>query len=258
MPVLRPIPCAAAALLALATAPALAHADAAVSLLYASSVVTHPYHWDTQGAQFDIVADPVACADSVVVRLDDGSGVTDLPATRLDGDGKSPSLYRAYHSISYTPHDLSFSIRCGSGATSHQDDNGGSGYFLAASSGGFLQRGSVHNSGFSPTYTTGPGTTYTGTVVLRNLAYAKQVRIVYSTDGWRTVQTADGTYAGPTWGYYSATPNPNRFGLEQWYFTLDLGSATTVEYAVSYTVAGVTYWDNNFTRNYRTTVTRLP
>ena len=56
----------------------------------------------------------------------------------------------------------------------------------------------------------------------------------------------------------SATPNPNRFGLEQWYFTLDLGSATTVEYAVSYTVAGVTYWDNNFTRNYRTTVTRLP
>jgi len=249
---------AAAALTVLTAASATAQADPAVSLLYASSVVTHPYHWDTQGAQFDIVADPIACADSVVVRLDDGSGLTELPAKRLDGDGKSPSLYRAHQSIPYTPHDLQFSIRCGTGGTVHLDDNGGSGYFLSASAGGFLQRGNVHNAGFSPTYTTGPGTTYTGSVVLRNLAYAKQVRIVYSTDGWRTVQEAYATYGGPSWAYYSATPNPNRFGLEQWYFTLDLGSAATVDYAISYTVAGVTYWDNNFSRNYRTTVTRMP
>lgn len=253
---IRFVLCTSAVLSGFVFAPTPVRADSKVSLKFASSVVSHPYHWDTQGAQFDIVADPVACSDSVSVHLNDGTGWTDLTATRLDGDGIAPSLYRAHHTINYTSHDLQFAIRCGTGSNVTWDDNGGRGYSLAASAGGFLTSGNVHNAGFEPVYTTGPGTTYSGRLVLRNIAYAKQVKITYSTDNWRTVRESYATYGGPTWGYASATPNPNSFGFEQWYFTIDIGTASTVDYAVSYSVAGSTYWDNNFSRNYRTTINR--
>lgn len=81
---------------------------------------------------------------------------------------------------------------------------------------------------------------FTGSVLLKNLNYMKDVKVVYSTDNWAT--TNNGTLA-----YFSSLGN----SLERWNFNLGLAyGSTQVKYAFSYTVNGVTYWDNNFGSNY--------
>ena len=55
---------------------------------------------------------------------------------------------------------------------------------------------------------------------------------------------------------YSTAANPNSYGYETWNFKLDVGNATQVEYAISYTANGQTYWDNNYGRNYFTRIVR--
>ncbi len=79
-------------------------------------------------------------------------------------------------------------------------------------------------------------------VALKNLGAEKNVSVVYSTDGWRTVQTAQGTFQ------YSSS------GYELWSLAMPVGvEATSIELAVSYTVNGQTYWDSNFGRDYALT-----
>lgn len=76
-------------------------------------------------------------------------------------------------------------------------------------------------------------------VAVKNLGYEKNVLAVYTTDGWRTVQRAQATYQ------YSPS------GYEYWTLAMPVNAgAAEIELAVSYTVNGRTYWDNNFGRNY--------
>jgi len=86
-----------------------------------------------------------------------------------------------------------------------------------------------------------------GEVVVKNIAFQKQVKVVYTLDNWATTneklltfKAVDGSLA------------------ETWEFTTDIplffsDALPTIEYALSYTVAGVTYWDNNHGRNYKVT-----
>ena len=77
---------------------------------------------------------------------------------------------------------------------------------------------------------------------VQNLAFFKQVGIVFSTDDWVTVHTAS---AG-----YSSTM---KSGLEVWHLVAPVGAASEVEFAIFYRVLGTEFWDNNFWRNYRVT-----
>src|SRR5262249_34437209 len=58
---------------------------------------------------------------------------------------------------------------------------------------------------------------------VQNLAYAKVVGIVFTTDNWATVRTAYGTYS-------STMMN----GLEVWQVAATVGSATEVKFAIFY------------------------
>lgn len=90
-----------------------------------------------------------------------------------------------------------------------------------------------------------------GAVDVRNIAYTKDVTIVYTTNNWVTTLTAKASYAGPRVHYgYSTFDNPNIHGTERWYFFLPSFQGQTVQYAVKYTVNGQTYWDNNEGANY--------
>jgi len=82
---------------------------------------------------------------------------------------------------------------------------------------------------------------YIGSVHVRDLAFEKDVRVRYTTNGWQTWQEAPATF-GQT----------ETNGLEKWNFSIDFPvSAQSVELAVGYTVDGQTYWDNNLGANYR-------
>lgn len=73
-----------------------------------------------------------------------------------------------------------------------------------------------------------------GTIRVLDLAFAKQVLVHVSTDGWRTSHDVDARYLREQlWGF-------------------ELSPLTgTVEFAVRYRVAGREYWDNNHSANYR-------
>jgi hypothetical protein len=82
---------------------------------------------------------------------------------------------------------------------------------------------------------------------VQNLAFDKEVGVVFTTDNWATVHTA----------YCSYNRNMSS-GVEVWAVTVPIGAATDVWFAIFYRVAGNEYWDNNFSRNYRTTFSVSP
>lgn len=82
---------------------------------------------------------------------------------------------------------------------------------------------------------------FLGSVLVKNLAYSKKVTIVYTTDGWATTRTLDASYQSAFQG-----------GYDRWTFFQMAWQGDSFEFAVSYEVAGKTYWDNNDGRNYTT------
>jgi len=74
---------------------------------------------------------------------------------------------------------------------------------------------------------------------VKNLAFAKQVGIVFTTDGWATANVATGHY-----------DHTLKSGNEVWTIDAVVGAARRVEYALFYRVGGQEFWDNNFWRNY--------
>lgn len=80
---------------------------------------------------------------------------------------------------------------------------------------------------------------------VRNIAYNKEVKVIYTTDDWKTNKTEKLNYTS----YYQSSIN----GFERWSngnITLPFKSNTVVQYALVYKVNGIEYWDNNFGRNY--------
>ncbi len=93
---------------------------------------------------------------------------------------------------------------------------------------------------------------FSGSIDVRNLAYNKKVEVIYSTDNWQTTKIAPAKYVGPyyTVGYSQYINSPNIHGIERWTFMEYIGNVSNVEFAISYTVNGISYWDNNYGNNY--------
>lgn len=86
---------------------------------------------------------------------------------------------------------------------------------------------------------------FAGCIQLKNLGYQKVVKVRYTTDNWATYSEIAAEYN------YTAPTN----GVEYWYFDTPVTlTGDEIEYAVSYTVNGQTYWDNNFGSNYIATL----
>lgn len=91
---------------------------------------------------------------------------------------------------------------------------------------------------------------FLGSVLVKNLAYSKKVTLVYTTDRWATTRTLDLSYQSSFQG-----------GYDRWtFFQMARQGETLFEFAVSYEVAGKTYWDNNDGHNYSVggTVNNVP
>jgi len=77
------------------------------------------------------------------------------------------------------------------------------------------------------------------TAALKNLAFVKQVGIVFTTNNWATSSVAFGGFS-----------NMLKSGNEAWTVTTPVGTAKRVDFAIFYRVSGQEFWDNNFWRNY--------
>ncbi|KAI8622585.1 hypothetical protein BC830DRAFT_1191533 [Chytriomyces sp. MP71] len=107
----------------------------------------------------------------------------------------------------------------------------------------------------------------TATILIRNLAYAKTVRVRYTTDGWNSFHEVEATYQGIVMPSTPTSPGIDRFmaalevdriqpptapSLAQWYESgRDYEHETLVfEVAVHGVMSGVEHWDNNGGRNH--------
>ncbi|MFL6447376.1 MAG: hypothetical protein ACJ746_06755 [Bryobacteraceae bacterium] len=82
-------------------------------------------------------------------------------------------------------------------------------------------------------------------VLVKNLAFAKQVGIRYTTDNWATFHDAFGVFRGnfPPFG------SPHQPNAESWSISAFVGVGKHGQFAVFYSVNGSTFWDNNFGAN---------
>lgn len=164
-------------------------------------------------------------------------------------DGRSAWTFRTRDSAtpySYYEYKGQFAIRYEVNGQTYWDNNNGANYSLYSSN--MTRTNNTHwVMGKSVlildyAYRSNPANgEITGEIVLKNLAYEKKVRVVYTTDNWQTVRKAVAYYKEPM------TNN-----LEKWAFTLPgTASCREVKFCLAYTVNGVTYWDNNFSANYK-------
>lgn len=83
-----------------------------------------------------------------------------------------------------------------------------------------------------------------GTVRVANVAYEKDVRVRYTTNGWLTFDDVTASYV----------QNSNDLVSDRFSFVLSipdhLGPRSRLEFAVRYSVGRETFWDSNSKRNY--------
>ena len=83
-------------------------------------------------------------------------------------------------------------------------------------------------------------------VLVKNIAFAKQVAIVYTTNNWQTFQNAFGVFQRG----FLPTTTPAQINAELWNVEAFVGAGQKGQFAVFYNVIGRTSWDNNFSLNY--------
>ncbi|XP_076834934.1 protein phosphatase 1, regulatory subunit 3Ca [Brachyhypopomus gauderio] len=87
--------------------------------------------------------------------------------------------------------------------------------------------------------------TLTGTVAVRNLAFEKSVHVRVTFDSWESHRDVACTYMNNVYGCRDT--DTFSFTVE---LPVEMVPQNKVEFCVSYTTGGQTYWDNNDGRNY--------
>lgn len=115
-------------------------------------------------------------------------------------------------------------------------------------------------TGTVPAYWAEKGVWVDATV--QNLAYSKQVTLVWTDDNWTTTQTTDLSYdyslgnGYEVWGIdFAPLGRLDSYYIGGWhnYVTNQTragGTSVTIQYALRYIVNGNTYWDSNNGQNY--------
>jgi Carbohydrate/starch-binding module (family 21) len=207
----------------------------ALSNSYPSGTGSYNYE-----GSFKIVVQKLAYPKQVSIWAQVGVGWQDIYASYLQSLPENRELWSA----PATDSEGEFVAKYMVNGTTYWDNNGGMNYKFPQVFDDFAV---LPGNNYKVVLGTAnlAGTTLHVNVGVQNLAYDKVVGIVLSTDNWATVVTA--------YGHYSSTM---KSGVEVWYITAPVGSATEVKLAVFYQVLGAEYWDNNFWRNYKVTPSR--
>ena len=236
-----------------------ASAAEAVQLYTAFFGIQSRYGCTQYSGSFDILTTAFGHDKSVYVHLRESDGAwIDLPASFVEGLPDGRERWRA--SVIYgqgacptaktAPDTFEFAVKVSTRAGDTWDHAGGANYSALKASGSFLGDIQVAAAGMSLSLAQDGSHVFRADAFVRNIAYGKSVDVVYSTDGWQTVQTASLEYT-PTYvlGYGSyASPNVN--GIEVWGRTSMTVPAGCVDFAIRYRVNESEYWDNDFGRNF--------
>lgn len=226
-----------------------------------SSTVASAYGQHTQTINIEATVLNLAYDKGVYAHLRQNNGRwDDIPLTYNRSIAGNREIWKlVYQPPTNTTFNVVFALKYVVNGQTYWDNNGGANYTIAEDSGSRLAGGiNVYNSNWQSNIILPSGyPSFNVVATLRNLAFAKTVRIHYSTNNWATVQRLNASYSPYFWsGAYSSATNPNAYGFEEWSASLNIGNATQVDYAIEYVVNGQTFWDNNFGLNYHSTITR--
>jgi hypothetical protein len=159
--------------------------------------------------------------------------------------------------------NVQFALRMDANGQSYWDNNDGADYMLSIKGTDQLftdvalgsKAVEVSSARFGSVYPA--GTVLTVEVNLLNLAYTKDVKIVYTKDNWATVLESPMFYLETAFNgqeIWMGAPVIDRYirGAS------NQESTEQVDFCIAYTVNGVTYWDNNDGDNYSLTAGGWP
>jgi len=128
------------------------------------------------------------------------------------------------------------------------DNNAGANYTLNTSAAHTDGIGTValNRDVMAVSWNVDAGGVLTVEILLRNIAFAKQVAIVYTTDNWLTSHDAFGIFQRT----FSPATAPHQVQAELWEVRTPVGAGKHGQFAAFYSAADNTYWDNNFGENY--------
>jgi hypothetical protein len=143
-----------------------------------------------------------------------------------------------------------FALRYRVAGQEYWDNNGGADYRIGGTAPAFLLGSAAVKLDRAHYDSSRLGYYVSGTVVVKNLAYAKEVKVVYSFDDWASAQEAFASYEGEVANSGGAA--------ERWSWVLPVPPpGNAIRFAIAYTVNGVTYWDNNLGQNHTLTPGQL-
>lgn len=224
-----------------------------------SNASNYPGPWQT--GRFEVLVANLAFAKQVNIHIKQKNGSwRDFPLAYNRPANNGREVWAADFNLNNLPTDagtLTFVVSYTVSGQTYWDNNNGANYTLAADGGVQIFGTNVYSA---PVAATTPvyGNSFYNYVTVKHLGADEKVTIVYSTDGWKTTKYAAAMLNSNFWlnTYNGDTlSNPSPTGFEAWNFVLDVTGASKVEYAVSYTVNGQTYWDNNYGYNYKSVIT---
>lgn len=176
----------------------------------------------------------------------------DIPAVYVQTFGNGAEQWKFETPWEYTGSGqiYTFCLKYTAGGVTYWDNNSGANYKLSAGfdeGRGFFDgfHGALNNGAIaldSPDgwYNDTHGVDAKIRIWVKNLAYKKSVKVVYTFDNWATNAVVAA-------GYQSSQANNTEF----WSAPLTIPAGIkTMKYALVYEVNGQTYWDNNAGQNY--------
>lgn len=197
----------------------------------------------------NIEIENIAYSKNVTVHYSlDGTTWKDVSASYYKSTANNKEIWSfSIQDTGYsTTSDCTFAIKYDVDGITYWDNNNGQNYKLKVWLWSFGENFAMGNAGvkvdsgsnYAPFVSS--DNVFSGSVVVKNLAHQKKVSVRYTTDSWSSFKEIPASYE-------STMSN----GLEIWNFNTTLPADwSKLEYAVSYSVNGLTYWDNNFGLNY--------
>jgi hypothetical protein len=177
----------------------------------------------------------------------------DIPASFIRQGNSTYDLWGVDRTkfASYGPYGDEFVLKYVVNGQTYWDNNNGANYRLITSSMnavGPMLGNDVNVLVRSASCTSGQLYAY---VDVRNIAYTKAVALTYTTDNWVTTTTVNASFMSSyQTGYSTFITFPDAYNVERWRALASVTCSTSLQYYVSYTVNGTTYYDNNYAANY--------
>jgi hypothetical protein len=220
-----------------------------VKLIRAKSFIHTKYGMSQYDRSFEIRVKNLSYEKEVGVRHQLTNGTwTNIPASYFTSTADGYEIWKTANSSYYgSQMGSEYVVYATQNGQTSWDNNGGQNYSLLNGDGVQLGSGvGVLQSSFS--YYSGRAYFY---LDVANIAYNKEVKIVYTTDNWNS---SDVVYAYYNSGYaygYAYVQSPNQAGFERWSASVAVSDANNFQYFIEYNANGQVYYDNNYGANYK-------